>query len=287
MTRQGLKEAQSELKERSAALNTQLRFGRERSALLHAYQLRAYLQLRGAKLEVEQRELQRVEKVIAELETRKASGIQRLIKSIIEMAKAALNPEVDDESTLLDQFKATPATESDLDLGDLPELGSPAHEPGGLATTHTPPKSAALPEGEDGWGGVSGLSATNTSGAREPARVEEPPADGWASGLASGSSGGSKAPQTQTEDGWGPSSAGLTASSSGGFPRPKPDAGSSGGWGSPSGWDATESTAAGAWGGGESWTVDPPKKTSPAESAEPPEEDHWGGSGGYSYDDKF
>jgi hypothetical protein len=89
-------EAKGELKERVAALNTQLRFGRERAALLRAYTLRSFLQLRGARTEEEQRELARVERVIATLEKRKTSGIQRLINSIIEMVKEGMNPDRED-----------------------------------------------------------------------------------------------------------------------------------------------------------------------------------------------
>lgn len=315
-----LNEAQSELKERSAALNTQLRFGRERSALLHAYKLRAYLQLRGARLETEQRELQRVETVIAELETRKASGIQRLIKSIIEMAKAALNPEVDDESTLLDQFKAPLPGDEELDLGDMPELGDSDGEP--PPARSAPPTKRALPDGEDGWGQAgtqssaaasesggyaspagaqsrqdgwsqtsgSGLTAASSGGFKAPPPDSSEP-DGWGAssqGLTSASSGGFKAPVSQptdAEDGWGAAATGLTASSSGGFARPK-DAGSSGGWGNTASWATTSSAGdSDDWGGKESWASEPKKK--PATEPESAEDDHWGGSGGYSYDDKF
>jgi hypothetical protein len=166
------KESQSELKERTAALNTLLRFGRERPALVHAYKLRAYLQLRGARIEPEQRELERVEKVISELERRKTSGIQKLIKTIIDTAKASWNPEVDDETTLLDHFKTNlagdPDDDLDLDDGDEPEgsrhpetLPEPA-----LATTQTPAGSESLTS-SDGWGGS------------EPWGDRQPEPDGW------------------------------------------------------------------------------------------------------------
>jgi hypothetical protein len=179
------KESQSELKERTATLNTLLRFGRERPALLHAYKLRAYLQLRGARLEPEQRELERVEKVIVELEKRKTSGIQKLIKSIIDTAKASLNPEVDDETTLLDHFKTPVAGDFDddlppekdpderQDLGEAP-LGDqedghhlePSLEPVRTQGEPSPQEplngwggaAAASPDGQghfDGWGGQS------------------------------------------------------------------------------------------------------------------------------------
>ena len=137
-------EIHSELKERTATLNTQLRFGRERQALQEAYKLRAYIQLRGARLEDEQRELQRVEKVIAELETRKMSGIQRLIKTLIDTAKASLNPEVYDETTLLDQFKYSPRiTTTDLDdAEDLPPEDEFEH---GLFPPMTEAEAGQLP----------------------------------------------------------------------------------------------------------------------------------------------
>lgn len=97
--------AQSEIQDRAASLNTQLRFGKHKPALVEAYKLRAYIQLNGVKSEDAARILQRVEKVIAELERKKTSGIQKLVKSIILTAKASLNPENDpSEKTLLDRF---------------------------------------------------------------------------------------------------------------------------------------------------------------------------------------
>lgn len=97
-------EQPSELKERSARLNTFLRFGRVRHALVEAYQLRTYIQLKGARLEAEVLELERVEKVISKLEKQRTSGIQKLIKSIFDLLRESLHPEVENTSTLLDQF---------------------------------------------------------------------------------------------------------------------------------------------------------------------------------------
>ena len=98
-------EQPSELKERTARMNTFLRFGRARHALVEAYKLRTYIQLKGARLEAEVQELERVERVIFELEKQRTSGIQKLIKSVITMVKESLTPEVEDSRTLLDQFR--------------------------------------------------------------------------------------------------------------------------------------------------------------------------------------
>ncbi len=233
--------AKSELKERSAALNTQLRFGRERPALLQAYRLRAFLQLRGARDEDEQAELERVEKVIVELERRKSSGIQKLIKSIIETAIISLTPEVDDETTLLDKFRNPLSIASeDLDEDDENFDG----------------ESSAIASEEDIDIGED-LEYDDAESLFEPAPdlPEEKPveADGW---------------------GWGVST------------DDNADAWSSGRWTSP--------TAGGAR---PAETKVRPKETPPPDDrpvATPPDgtkssagDDHWGGSEGYSYDDKF
>ncbi len=232
-------DSKSELKERSAALNTQRRFGRERPALQHAYRLRAYLQLRGGRLEVEQRELERVEKVIAELESRKVSGIQRLIKTIIETVCASLNPEVATETTLLDQFQE-PAPDDECPY----EAGEPSGESG-----------QALPREE---------------------RVEADRLDG---------------------DGWGPSGQTGGASSSGGWETLRPGSGASAeparqasSWADGDGWgEGSDGWGAGSSGG---WSVSPAASSAPPpapgpESVESGDQDHWGSSEGYSYDDKF
>lgn len=169
--------SKSELKERSAALNTQLRFGRERQALVQAYKLRTYIQLRGAREEAERQELERVERVIAELETRKSSGIQRLIKTLIEMGKAALNPEVDDEPTLLDRFRV-PTLEGPEEDGELPsDLGGDLADEGEKADDAPPqaPLSKPAPEADaDGWGW--GGESVATSGGGTDARIAPRPA---------------------------------------------------------------------------------------------------------------
>lgn len=184
--------AATELKERTAALNTQLRFGRERQALMHAYELRTFLQLRGAKSEDEKRQLAWVEKVIVGLEKRKTSGIQRLVKTIIETAIRSMTPEDDSERTLLDQF------------------GNSAARPSN--------EQEEFPEIED--------SLEEESQEEELIRVVQ------------------EDPQSEDED-WG--------------------------WGTEETVSATES---------------PPKASNPPPPQEP-EQDHWGGTGGYSYDDKF
>lgn len=113
-------EQPSELKERTARMNTFLRFGRARHALVEAYKLRTYIQLKGARHEAEVQELERVERVISELEKQRTSGIQKLIKSVITMVKESLNPEVEDSRTLLDQFRLArrPIDDSDEAVQD-------------------------------------------------------------------------------------------------------------------------------------------------------------------------
>lgn len=96
---------QTEIQDRAASLNTQLRFGKHKPALEEAYKLRLYIQLNGVNSENAARLLKRVEKVIAELERKKTSGIQKLVRTIILTAKASLDPENDPlEKTLLDRF---------------------------------------------------------------------------------------------------------------------------------------------------------------------------------------
>ena len=200
----------TELKERSAALNTQLRFGRERSALMHAYQLRAFLQLRGAKSDEEKRRLEWVERVIQGLEKRKSSGIQRLIQTIIRTAIASLTPDDDREQTLLDEFSPTTRPEQDLEVSyEDPSLELE------VPLTKEPELASESDETEQDTEPVSQLFPDET-----PLQIPEDVDEDW---------------------GWG----GETVSSK------------------PSG--------------------------TPVKAPPPPpdEEDHWGGSGGYSYDDKF
>jgi hypothetical protein len=97
--------AKSEIQERIAKLNTQLRFGKLQPALIEAYRLRTYIQLGGTRTEEASRELKRVEQVIAELEGKRASGIQKLVNSLVRIVRASLNPtEVESGETLLDRI---------------------------------------------------------------------------------------------------------------------------------------------------------------------------------------
>lgn len=248
--------AKSALKERSAALNTQLRFGRERPALLHAYQLRTFLQLRGGRDEDEQRELERVEKVIVELERRKTSGIQKLIKSIIETARASLTPDVDDETTLLDKFRTQhPADDPELD--DEETRNDPLVEREAAfeaddfddSTEYDDAESLFEPAPDipeekpveaDGWGWGADTSAD---------------ADSWSSGRwTSPVAAEAKAPEAKAAEGKAPAPR---------APEPKaPEHQSKPG---------AETTAS----------------DGPAGASPPAGDDHWGGSEGYSYDDKF
>lgn len=98
--------SQSEIQERAARLNTQLRFGKRKEALQEAYKLRIFIQLCGYQNEETQREIQRAEKVIAELEKQQVSGIQRLVDVIVRTINRSLNPDDDsDDETLLDRFE--------------------------------------------------------------------------------------------------------------------------------------------------------------------------------------
>lgn len=94
----------SEIQERTARLNTQLRFGRNQAALEEAYKLRAFIQLTGTNSPEGQTALARAERVIAALEGKRSSTIQRLVDSVIRAAKASLNPNQEAEDTLLAQF---------------------------------------------------------------------------------------------------------------------------------------------------------------------------------------
>ncbi len=126
--------AQSEIQERVAKLNTQLRFGKFKAALIEAYKLRTYLQLGGVRSEEAKRELQRVEKVIAELEGKEAIGIQKLVNLIVRTAKASLNPtEEESRETLLDRFAERPEEETKAEEAEpqeaQPEVGLGATAP--------------------------------------------------------------------------------------------------------------------------------------------------------------
>lgn len=184
----------TELKERTAALNTQLRFGRERPALMHAYQLRAFLQLRGARTDDEKYQLARVEKVIVGLEKRKTSGIQRLLKTIIETAIRSMTPDDDSERTLLDQFSGNqPSIEimghEDEDLAEpeeptvepVPEEESEPSETADLSGLRASLVTAADEEDDYGWGAGETISSTPSSTPR-PTTPEEPQEDHWGGG---------------------------------------------------------------------------------------------------------
>ena len=175
---------------------------------MHAYQMRAFLQLRGAKAEEEKQRLEWVEKVILGLEKRKTSGIQRLIQTIIRTAIASLTPEDDTERTLLDQFQPNARPDPVDVYDDLPveveEIPSKAAEP--------QVEDDALEDTES----VSQLFPEDS-----PLQDQDEPDEDW---------------------GWGGETVSSTPSSSGAKPLPP---------------------------------------------VAPPEEDHWGGSTGYSYDDKF
>ena len=199
-------EARGELKERSASLNTFLRFGRERPALHRAYALRTYLQLRGARLEEEQQELARVERVIATLEKRKTSGIQKLINSIIEMVKEALNPDQEADTTLLDQFRdRQPALlleedEGGAEVEETLEQAQPLETP---ETTNSEPRGPEPEESDWGWSTNTPIPSARTPSTPHP---EEEADYGWgpAASPSSTPSSWTDAPTWTSNEPWSP-----------------------------------------------------------------------------------
>lgn len=99
----------NEVSERVARLNTQLRFGRHQAALIEAYKLRTFIQTSSYTSEDNERELERTENVIRQLEKKQASGVQKLVDTLVRTVKRSLNPEDDTaEETLLDLFAEEP-----------------------------------------------------------------------------------------------------------------------------------------------------------------------------------
>jgi hypothetical protein len=99
--------AVSEIQERMATLNTQLRFGKHQQALIEAYKFRAYIQLGGARTPEAKQALQRVERVIASLEGQRLTGIQKFVSKLVTTARVSMNPtdEKADTTSLLDRFE--------------------------------------------------------------------------------------------------------------------------------------------------------------------------------------
>lgn len=112
--------AHSEFEERVARLNTQLRFGRPKPALVEAYKLRLFIQLHCTHSPDALEELKRVERVIGELEGKQLGAIQKLVNKIVKTAKASLNPTEGKEETLLDKFREPidPITSEDEETSD-------------------------------------------------------------------------------------------------------------------------------------------------------------------------
>jgi hypothetical protein len=114
----------SEVQERMATLNTQLRFGKHQQALIEAYKFRAYIQLGGARTQEAQQALQRVERVIASLEGQRLTRIQKFVDKIVRTARASMNPtdEKTDTISLLDRFEdKQPEEEEDPGYAKAPE----------------------------------------------------------------------------------------------------------------------------------------------------------------------
>lgn len=95
----------SEVQERMATLNTQLRFGRHQQALVEAYKFRTFLQLGGLRSNEAKAAIVRVERVIKSLEGQRLTGIQKMVNSAVRTVRASLNPtdEKFDATSLLDR----------------------------------------------------------------------------------------------------------------------------------------------------------------------------------------
>ena len=121
--------AVSEIQERMATLNTQLRFGKHQQALIEAYKFRAYIQLGGARTPESKQALLRVERVISSLEGQRLTGIQKLVSKLVTTAKVSMNPtdEKADTTSLLDRFEDKEEKEEDEDSGyaEAQEKGGP------------------------------------------------------------------------------------------------------------------------------------------------------------------
>lgn len=105
----------TEIQERMATLNTQLRFGKVQQALIEGYKFRTFLMLSGVRSNEAKVALQRVERVIASLEGQRMTGIQKLVSSIVKTARASMNPtdEKSDTTSLLDRFEDKVEEEKD------------------------------------------------------------------------------------------------------------------------------------------------------------------------------
>ncbi len=133
----------SEISLRVASLNTQLRFRRHQSALIEAYKLRSYIQLRGGTSEEAIRALHRAERVIETFEGKFSSTIQQLVKIVVQTIQASLNPHDEtNEATFLDQLNKEESAAIDLKIkaqAAIPDFSEEESEP-------TPDSSLAEPE---------------------------------------------------------------------------------------------------------------------------------------------
>ena len=109
----------AEISERTAALNTQMRFGNYRKALVMAYSLRLDLQLAHPMTPKVHHELESVESVIENLERLKISKYQRWAKRFWD--------------SIVESFQAPPAGESRADkvvaAEVAPEVAPPVAKP--------------------------------------------------------------------------------------------------------------------------------------------------------------
>lgn len=115
---------EADIKRQVASLNTQLRFGRHDGALTEAYKLRSGVQLSGLGSREILAELQRAERIIERLESSRLVGIQKLVGMLVGATRAAMNPEDDKESTLLDDF-SPPQTEEESWDEELESVPTP------------------------------------------------------------------------------------------------------------------------------------------------------------------
>ncbi|MFA7480096.1 MAG: hypothetical protein WC314_06280 [Vulcanimicrobiota bacterium] len=143
----------TEVQERMATLNTQLRFGRHQQALIEAYKFRTFLQLGGVRSQEAKSALVRVERAIKALEGQRLTGIQKLVNLIVRTVKSSLNPteEKFDGDSLLDRVDE-PSPTSEQPKVEV-EQEEPVLSPSGRQTAirEKPLGETPLGDSTPGW----------------------------------------------------------------------------------------------------------------------------------------
>jgi len=142
----------TEVQERMATLNTQLRFGRHQQALIEAYKFRTFLQLGGVRSQEAKSALVRVERAIKALEGQRLTGIQKLVNLIVRTVKSSLNPtdEKFDGDSLLDRVDE-PSPTSEQPKVEV-EQEEPVLSPSGRQTAIREKPLGETPLGEEPLG---------------------------------------------------------------------------------------------------------------------------------------